>query len=171
MSLNIDRSRTFVRLAERADLEAIRAIYNQGIEDRCATLEACAYDADDMNSWWKEHDDKFAVMVAEDDDGDILGWASLNKFSHRCAHGAIADLSVYVSRSHRGMGIGQALLEALESRGQGTFRKIVLHALNDNEAGKQLYRKRGFREVGVFEAHGELDGRLIDVVAMEKLLE
>ena len=171
MSHSIDSGRALVRPAERADLEAIRTIYNQGIEDRCATLETSAYDADDMASWWRQHDDKYAVLVAENDGGEILGWASLNKFSHRCAHSAIADLSVYVARSHRGHGVGQALLEALESRGRGIFRKIVLHALNDNQAGKQLYRKRGFREVGVFEAHGELDGRLINVVAMEKLLE
>jgi phosphinothricin acetyltransferase len=50
------------------------------------------------------------------------------------------------------------------------FNKIVLHALNLNEHGKRLYRKAGFEEVGVFKEHGRLDGRFVDVVAMELLL-
>lgn len=33
-----------------------------------------------------------------------------------------------------------------------------------------LYRKSGYREVGVFEKQGKLDGRMIDVMIMEKLL-
>jgi phosphinothricin acetyltransferase len=45
-----------------------------------------------------------------------------------------------------------------------------LHALNTNDHGKRLYLKCGFSEVGVFREHGSLDGRYVDVVAMEKLL-
>ena len=101
----------------------------------------------------------------------VVGWASLNRFSHRCAHDAIADLSVYVARSQRGRGFGKSLLEALEVVARtGNFHKVVLHALDENEAGRRLYRSAGFAEVGVFRDHGLLDGRYVDVVAMEKLL-
>jgi phosphinothricin acetyltransferase len=71
----------------------------------------------------------------------------------------------------RGCGVGSALLRALEQEARtGGFRKIVLHALNRNEHGKRLYRKMGFREVGVFREHGIIDGQYVDVVTMEKLL-
>ncbi|MBV8198563.1 MAG: GNAT family N-acetyltransferase, partial [Candidatus Eremiobacteraeota bacterium] len=39
-----------------------------------------------------------------------------------------------------------------------------------NEAGQRLYKRLGYREVGVFKEQGRLDGRPVDVVAMEKLL-
>jgi RimJ/RimL family protein N-acetyltransferase len=52
----------------------------------------------------------------------------------------------------------------------GAFHKIVLHALNANDQGKRLYARAGFVEVGVLKEHGILDGRCVDVVAMEKLL-
>jgi L-amino acid N-acyltransferase YncA len=152
-----------------ADLEAIRGIYNQGIEDRIATLETDTKSPDDIAAWWSEHDDRYAVVVAVEERA-VVGWASLNRFSHRCAHSAIADLSVYVARSERGIGIGKILLSDIEQRACGSFHKIVLHALNDNVAGKRLYAAAGFREVGVFREHGQLDGRLVDVVAMEKLM-
>lgn len=146
-----------IRPATDSDLESIRRIYNEGIEDRTATLDTEQKTADDIAEWWSQHDDRFAVLVAAEEP--------------RCAHAAIADLSVYVARSHRGRGVGIRLLTELEQRAQQSgFHKIVLHALNGNEAGKRLYRKSGFTEVGVFREHGMLDGQYVDVVAMEKLL-
>jgi L-amino acid N-acyltransferase YncA len=159
-----------VRRASKDDLQAIGRIYNDGIEDRVATLDTEPKSISEVESWWREHDGPYAVLVAIES-GAVVGWASLNRFSRRCAHAAIADLSVYVARSHRGRGIGSELLRRLEENAKsGGFRKIVLHALDSNENGKRLYRSRGFREVGVFEQHGAIDGCLVDVVAMEKLL-
>ena len=155
--------------ASAADLEAIRRIYNEGIEDRVATLEIEPKSPEDIEAWWNDHDEHYGVLVAVEENV-VVGWASLNRFSHRCAHNAIADLSVYVARSRRGKGIGTILLTYLENHARGSFHKIVLHALNDNAAGKRLYASQGFREVGVFREHGQLDGKLVDVVAMEKIL-
>jgi len=53
---------------------------------------------------------------------------------------------------------------------QNGFYKIVLFTLPFNANGQGLYRKTGFREVGVFRNQGRLDGRFVDVMAMEKLL-
>jgi L-amino acid N-acyltransferase YncA len=159
-----------IRPAVATDLEAIRTIYNEGIEDRCATLESEPCDAAHIAAWWALHDDRYIVVVGEDENGAIVAWGSLNPFSHRCAHNAIADLSIYVARSQRGVGIGRMLITNILERARRSFRKVVLHALDDNVAGKRLYASLGFREVGVFYQHGELDGRLVDVVAMEKLM-
>ena len=117
-----------------------------------------------------EHDERYVVLVATESE-NIVGWASLNRFSQRCAHADIADLSVYVARRRRGRGVGYALLARLAGEAiQGGFHKIVLHALNTNESGKRLYRKSGFVEVGVFKEHGVVGGQYVDVIAMERLL-
>jgi phosphinothricin acetyltransferase len=161
-----------VRRATISDLEAIRRIYNEGIEDRVATLDREPKSLDEIAQWWSMHDGRYAVLVAIDSDVEqVVGWASLNPFSQRCAHADIADLSVYVARRYRGKGIGYLLLTALARQAKTDgFHKIVLHALDSNENGKRLYRKSGFSEVGVFREHGMLDGRFVDVVAMERLL-
>jgi L-amino acid N-acyltransferase YncA len=160
-----------MRRASRGDREAIRAIYNDGIEDRVATLDLDPKSAQEMAQWWSQHDDRYVVLTASDANA-IVGWASLNPFSQRCAHAQIADLSVYVARAHRGKGVGFALLTHLASAAQRNgFRKIVLHALDRNEHGKRLYRKAGFRDVGIFREHGILDGRYVDVIVMERLLD
>jgi len=159
-----------VRRATRDDLAAIRRIYNQGVEDRAATLESDPRTLDENEQWWSQHAAPYAVLVAVEGK-NVVGWASLNPFSARCAHAAIADVSVYVEREFRGKGVGFGLLcELARQAKHGGFRKLVLHALNGNEHGKRLYRKVGFREVGVFREHGEIDGRYVDVVAMERIL-
>jgi L-amino acid N-acyltransferase YncA len=159
-----------VRVAGPTDLAAIRTIYNEGIEDRSATLDVAPKSEDEIASWFAQRRDRYAVCVAAYN-GTVVGWASLNPYSHRCAYDGVADLSVYVARAARGGGVGTALLVAVEDRArQHAFHKIVLFALACNVAGQRLYRKRGFREVGIFREQGRIDGAFVDVVAMEKLL-
>jgi phosphinothricin acetyltransferase len=159
-----------IRRASIDDLEAIRSIYNEGIEDRLATLETEPKSSQEMVRWWTERDRRYVVLVASTSSG-LLGWASLNRFSPRRGHWSVAGLSIYVGRAHRGKGIGFALLDRLlEEAAKAQFHKIVLHALDHNEHGKQLYRKAGFVEVGIFKEHGIINDRYVDVVAMERML-
>ena len=101
-----------IRKAISADLPFILTIYNQGIEDRIATLEQDLKEMSDIEIWFQEHQGRYSVLVAESK-GEIVGWASLNPYSHRCAYQGVADLSVYVDRACRGKGIGGLLLGRL----------------------------------------------------------
>jgi L-amino acid N-acyltransferase YncA/protein-tyrosine-phosphatase len=160
-----------VRNAAATDTEAIRAIYNQGIADRVATLDEEPKSEEAIRDWYDAHDQRFAVLVAERANR-VVGWASLNPYTHRCAYRGVAELSVYVDRGARATGVGVALLRSIAVHAkQHDFHKIVLFALSFNEAGSRLYRKMGYREVGVFAEHGRLDGRFVDVIAMEKILK
>lgn len=159
-----------IRRAQVADLESVRHIYNEGIADRVATLDEDPKDSADMAEWWERHAGRYVVLVAERD-GEIVGWASLNPYSHRCAYDGVADLSIYVKRTARGSGVGKPLLTALENAArENDFYKIVLFTFPFNEAGQRLYRGLGYREVGIFKEQGRLDGHPTDVMAMEKLL-
>jgi L-amino acid N-acyltransferase YncA len=159
-----------VRHATLEDTESILRIYNQGIEDRIATLETETKDSSYMEAWFHDHQGRFSVLVAEKE-GKVIGWASLNPYSHRCAYKGVADLSVYIDRNYRGQGVGSTLLEALEKAAkEQEFYKIVLFTFPFNQGGQGLYQKMGYRQVGVFEKQGVMDGELIDVMIMEKLL-
>lgn len=158
------------RLAVLADLPAILTIYNQGIEDRIATLETEPKDLTSMTAWLTGREPRHVVLVAEKD-GAIAGWASINPYNARLAYRAVGELSVYIDRDRRGQGIGQTLLTALESQGRHHgFHKFVLFTFAFNALGQGLYRKLGYREVGTFQEQGMLDGHRVDVMAMEKIL-
>lgn len=159
-----------VRQATPADIGTILRIYNQGIEDRIATLEIETKDSSYMEAWFNDHQGRFSVMVAERE-GEVIGWASLNPYSHRCAYNGVADLSVYIDRSYRGQGVGSSLLESLHKVAkENSFYKMVLFTFPFNQSGQGLYQKMGYRQVGVFEKQGIMDGAFIDVMIMEKLL-
>lgn len=160
-----------IQEAEEKDIPRIRDLYNQGILDRIATLEEQPKNMEEMHQWFHRRSPRYAVLVAEVN-GEVQGWASLNPYSHRCAYAGVADLSVYIDRSWRGKGVGSRLLRALEEKAkENGFYKMVLFTFPFNHLGQGLYRKMGFREVGVFQHQGKLDGRFVDVMAMEKILQ
>ncbi len=158
-----------VRSARAEDADAICAIYNEGIEDR-ATLETEPRTPDERRSWLAARDARRPVVVVESD-GVVVGWASLNVFNARDAYRHVADISVYVARAARGKGAGTVLLERLVALGrEGGFHKLVLAGFPANAASVVLYRRLGFREVGIYREQGLLDGRWVDVVLMERIL-
>jgi phosphinothricin acetyltransferase len=163
-------ARLTVRDAALADADAICRIYNQGIEDRVATLETELRTPQERREWMTARGARHPVLVA-DADGAVAGWASLNHFNPRAAYDHVADISVYIERVWRGRGVGRALLEALIVRARAlAYHKLVLAAFPDNVAGMALYARCGFTRVGVYREQGRLDGRWVDVVVMERLL-
>jgi L-amino acid N-acyltransferase YncA len=162
-----------VRPATEADAAAICRIYNQGIEDRLATLETELRTADERRQWLKARSPRHPVIVAEagHDSPAPIAWASLNGFNARDAYRFVADISVYVERQWRGKGAGRVLLTRLVELGreQG-YHKLVLSAFPFNQAGLALYDKLGFRTVGIYKEQGQLDGAWVDTIIMERLL-
>jgi L-amino acid N-acyltransferase YncA len=159
-----------IRPATPDDAAAICTIYNQGIEDRIATLETELRTSAERRQWMDARAARHPVVVAATG-GQVVGWGSLNAFNPRPAYDNVVDLSVYVERGWRGRGVGRALLQHLLplARTLG-YHKMVLATFPFNEAGVALYQKVGFRPVGVYREQGRLDGRWVDVLIMERLL-
>ena len=159
-----------IRPAEPRDAEAIARIYNQGIEERVATLETEPRSVEERRQWLAMRGPRHPVIVLERA-GEVVGWGSLNPFNPRACYDQVADFSVYVERSARGSGVGRRMLEHLirQARTLG-YHKLVLAALAHNAAGTALYTRVGFRTVGTYCEQGMLDGAWVDVLLMELLL-
>src|SRR5438552_17485369 len=157
-----------VRFAALDDAPAICTIYNQGIDDRVATLETELRDAEERRRWLFSRGTRYPVVVAEAR-GQIIGWSSLNPFNPRRAYDHVADISVYVERSWRGRGAGRVLLERLVELGRGLhFHKVVLACLPTNKAGVALYQRLGFAPLGSYPEQGPRDGPRVDLPLMER---
>ena len=159
-----------VRPAALDDAAAICTIYNQGIEDRVATLETELRDAEERRRWLSARSARYPVVVAERG-VETVGWASLNVFNPRCCYDHVADISVYVERKWRGKGVGRLLLGHLIELGRDRgFHKLVLACFPTNKPGVALYGRIGFVPVGTYREQGLLDGHWVDVLVMEHLL-
>ena len=157
------------RPATPDDAPEITTIYNEGIEDRVATFETRPRTPDDVRAWFTEP--RFPIVVVEDA-GRVIAFASTSLYRPRECYAGIAEYSVYVARNARGRGAGRiamhALIRAAEAAG---FWKLVSRIFVENTASRALMRSLGFREVGIYEKHGQLDGVWRDVVIVERLLQ
>ncbi|HEX3578380.1 MAG TPA: arsinothricin resistance N-acetyltransferase ArsN1 family A [Thermoanaerobaculia bacterium] len=156
------------REAAAHDAAAIARIYNEGIDDRVATFETRHRTADDVVRWF---DGRHPVVVVEGDDGEVIAFAATSTYRPRDCYAGIAEFSVYAARAARGRGAGRMAMEALFTAARDAgFWKLVSRVFVENDASRGLLRALGFREVGVYEQHGKLDGEWRDVVIVEKLL-
>jgi phosphinothricin acetyltransferase len=155
-----------VRKALPTDATEIATIYNQGIADRIATFETRERTAADIAGWF---DGVHPVVVLEQG-GRVIAFASTSAYRDRECYAGIAEFSVYVHRNWRKQGIGRITLEALlQEAEQAGFWKVVSRVFVENAASRKLLRSLGFREVGIYEKHGKLDGVWRDVVIVERL--
>lgn len=153
--------------ATSIDAAAIARIYNDGIEDRIATFETKPRTAEDIRLWF----DGVHPIVVVEDAGQVIAFASTSTYRPRECYNGIAEFSVYVAREARGRGAGKlALKKLLEIAEQAGFWKLVSRIFPENQNSLKLVRSLGFREVGVYEKHGQLDGVWRDVVIVERLL-
>ena len=163
-------STLIARAATPDDAAAIAAIYTQGIAERIATFETRPRTADDIAAWFNDRHP--VVVVTAGEGGHIVAFAATSTYRPRDCYAGIAEYSVYVDRDARGQGAGRIALEALldAARAAG-FWKLVSRIFVENTASRALMRRTGFREVGIYRRHGQLDGVWRDVVIVEKLLD
>jgi len=155
------------RPATPEDADAIARIYNEGIEDRVATFETRLRSLEDVRAWF---DGIHPIVVVKDEDG-VVAFAATSSYRPRACYAGVAEASVYVARSHRRRGAGRIALEALiQAAKQAGFWKLLSRIFPENAASRGLVRQLGFREVGVYEKHGQLDGEWRDVVIVERLI-
>jgi len=156
-----------LRLAIPDDAPAMATIYNQGIEDRVATFETRLRMPQEIEQWF----DGIHPIVVLETDGQVIAFASTSVYRPRPCYAGIAEFSVYVERAWRGRGAGRRALEGLMQEAEKAgFWKLVSRVFVENAASRALLLTLGFREVGVYEKHAQLDGAWRDVVIVERLL-
>jgi L-amino acid N-acyltransferase YncA len=159
-----------VRSAATSDAQAIADIYKEGIEDRVATFETEPRSAAQISAQLAEKGDRYPTLVVERD-GEVVAWASAGAYRSRPCYAGIAEHSVYVARKARGTGAGRLALEALSRVcGERGFWKLTSRIFPENVASIALHERVGFRIVGTYRRHGQLDGEWRDCVIVEKLL-
>ena len=146
------------------DWPAIKSIYEEGIATGDATFEV---DAPDWEQWDKSHL-RDCRLVAKSG-GEIIGWFALSPISDRCVYEGVAEGSLYVKSSARGQGVGKVLLKAAieESERIGIWT-LQSGTFPENTASIAMQKACGFREVGIREKIGCMNGKWRDVILMER---
>lgn len=162
-----------IRPSQPLDLPAITAIYRHHVLHGTGTFEIEPPSLADMTTRRQDVLNKqLPWLVAEGEDGSILGYAYANWFKPRPAYRFSAEDSIYVSDAARGQGIGRLLLDALcrECEAVGVRKLIAVIGDSTNAGSVGVHRAAGFNHVGTLSAVGWKFDRWLDVVMMEKSL-
>ena len=160
-----------VRVASVDDAEAIRGIYNPEVLESTVTFDLVPRTLEQQRSWLEARSGAHAVLVAEDETGEVVGFASLSPYKDRPAYSTTVEDSVYVRRDQQGRGIGRVLLtELLALATSHGFHSVVARVVGGHEASIRLHAALGFETVGTEREIGRKFGRWLDVVIMQKLL-
>jgi ribosomal protein S18 acetylase RimI-like enzyme len=100
------------------------------------------------------------------DDGRVVGWCDVNPKTHETLrHSGV--LGMGVAASHRGQGVGSALLRAtLEAASARGITRVELVVRADNAAAIALYERHGFELEGRLRDYMIVDGVAHDALAM-----
>ena len=152
-----------VRPLHPDDYPAVAAVFAEGIATGVATFET---EIPGWDEWDASHlpDHRFVAEL----EGDVAGWIAVVPYSSRAAYRGVGEESVYVAERARGRGVGRRLLATvIESARAGGLWTLQAGVFPENEASLALHRSVGFREVGVRERIGQLNGAWRDVVLLE----
>ncbi|MEZ2132294.1 MULTISPECIES: GNAT family N-acetyltransferase [unclassified Sinorhizobium] len=102
-------------------------------------------------------------------DGEIVGNASMTRYSGRRLHAAGIGMGVH--DDYCGRGIGTALLGALIDSADNwlDIKRLELTVYIDNTPGLRLYEKFGFEKEGLLRNFGFRAGSYVDAYTMARL--
>jgi RimJ/RimL family protein N-acetyltransferase len=109
--------------------------------------------------------DDAAVFVAEAPEG-LVGRLSIVRDPHP-ASPHVADVGLLVAATHRGRGIGSALLDAAVAWARAVdITKLELHVFPHNTPAIRLYERFGFVQEGLRRSHYQRGDEVLDAVLM-----
>lgn len=152
-----------LREMAEADWPSVARIWSEGIATGIATFET------EPPSWelfdtTRMLEGRFVAVRG----GAVVGWTALSAVSSRPCYAGVAENSVYVASSARGLGVGTALMHALvEAAATAGIWTIQCSVFPENTASRALHERAGFRVVGRRERIAQLDGAWRDTLFLE----
>ena len=167
------------RLATLDDAPALLSIYAPYVEKTAISFE---YDVPSLDEFRRRIADisrKYPYLVAEDENGQLLGYAYTHTFIARKAYDHCAESTIYLALDARKHGLGKRFYRAIEelSLAQNICNLYACIGCPDGADDAHLTRNSaqfhahlGYRLVGEFPRCGYKFGTWYSMVWMEKCI-
>jgi phosphinothricin acetyltransferase len=147
------------RHATLQDLPAIVAIYNSVIPGRMVTADTEPVSVESKVNWFNNHNALKRPLYLIQDNGNTIGWVSLESFYGRPAYSQTAEVSIYLDESVRGKGYGKEILKTIIDQCPSFGIKSLLgYIFAHNEPSLKLFKSFGFEQWALFPNVAVLDG-------------
>lgn len=135
-----------IRLMEDRDQENVLKIYQQILNEEHVVVTAPLESWEDWTSAYLDH----SRYVMENENDQLIGWATLSSTSPTPCFAGVAETNIYVEKTYREKGLGTMLLKKLvvDSSEHGIWT-LQSQILETNQASVALHKRLGFRTVGI----------------------
>ena len=154
------------------DAERIQEIYSPYVADTTISFEITVPDKSEMQiRIEKILSNGFPYIVAENENGTVVGYAYADRFGEREAYRYSFTISIYLDMKVQSKGIGQKLYDELEKRMKKMGIVQVVSAITGkNEKSLKFHEKNGFIKIGHFPNIGCKMGEWHDIIWMNKTI-
>ena len=160
-----------IRIAQISDAKQLVDIYKYYVEKTDITFE---YEVPTVEEFAKRIENtlsRYPYIIAEEDDGEIIGYAYAGEFKSRRAYDWSVETSIYIRHGMAGKGVGSMLYNELE-RYLKLQNIINVNACitYPNEKSEEFHKKFGYKTVAHFTKCGYKFGKWKDMIWMEKFI-
>ncbi len=151
---------------------AILAIFNDAIVNSTALYDYKPRTAESMVSWFEaKAKGRYPVIGVENEQGELMGFASYGPFRAWPAYKYTVEHSVYVDSRFRGQGAGRALLGAVILAAEKQDYHVMVGGIDaTNAVSIKLHESLGFKSCGVVKHAGFKFGRWLDLAFYQLIL-
>ena len=162
-----------VRPARPGDAKGCLAVVWEATNERPRTLMTSPDEFWSVRQWRKNRRDwdEDGVWLVADVDGRIVASLGCER-GRRPRERHLCEFGVTVGRAYRGVGVGRAVLEVLETWAREVgVEKIMLRVFDTNTRARMLYERMGYVSEGVERRAVRFPDEYIDAVRMAKFLD
>ena len=154
-----------IRFANVNDLKRLTDIYNYEILNGVATFDTKIRSVSERKKWFDLHDKANNPIFVYEDNGNVLGYASLSKYRMHEAYLQTAELSVYVDVNYQGLGIASKLMTYIldYAKNKTNLHTIISVITSGNDKSIHLHEKFNFKYSGTLSEVGFKFNRYLSV--------
>jgi len=154
-----------IRTAVQADLAGLLAMYNHEVVSGTATLDLHPRTMEERQIWFDEHNVGNHPLITAEENGTVIGYASLSAYRVKEAYRSTVELSIYVHHEYRNRGVASKLMETIlgMARADENTHMVVSVITSGNEASAALHKKFGFTHCGTIPEVGMKFGKYLDI--------
>ncbi len=163
-----------IREANDGDVPGITAIYNDAVVHTAAIWSETQVDVADRANWLADHraSGHPVLIAAQDDNDEVLGYATFGDWRAREGYRHTVEHSVYVKADQRGNGIGRALMTTLIEHARAAGYHVMVAGIESgNTTSIRLHAQLGFTNAGTLREVGIKFGTWLDLTFLQLILD
>jgi len=171
MMKNNQKQKIIIRPPKISDLDSSFEMINSLVEEKAMLTVQ-------KNSTYKEEEKYLKGIIKEKEaihlfliiDGKVAGSAKVSRLRNGRNH--IGELGISLRKEYRGMGLGKKLPKIVIEKAIKKFKLkiIILNVFKKNKTAYYLYKKLGFKEVGLIKGEVKYYDRYEDIITMVKYI-